>query len=177
MYGSPCAQLIKLLPLTDFIDRVSVFLPTAETLCSTDCATVCWEDIPRLCGPTPPAGMRFVRGGNLRPVDDGSGNSVQICPGSLLPANEEECRELGARHSFDFGGVIEERGWAPGCFNHAEYFYYNTHPIGTRGAAGPLWCKDRAATGEHRHHLSISWKCGTCLWMHVCVVACAWSRV
>jgi hypothetical protein len=113
----------------------------------------------------------------MRPVDDGNGKSVQICPGSLVPVNEEECRELGVRQGAVYGGVTEASEYAPGCFNHAAFFYYNNHSTGMRGADGPLWCKDPDATGEHRHLHSISWKSENvpivvCVRCCVCVVAC-----
>jgi hypothetical protein len=147
MYGSPCAQLTKLLPLTDFIDRVSVFLPTtAETLCTNDCATICWEEIPTTCGAhssRPPVGKQF-KAKKPRPVGGWNSYSVRTCPGSLVPVNEEECRELGARPSFTFGYVMEVPQFAPGCFTHGQVFFYNTHPIGMQGGEGPLWCKQVA---------------------------------
>ncbi len=126
---------------------------TAETLCTNNCDTVCWEEV---CGATPPTGMQFARGANPRAVDDGKDGNVLTCPGSLVKVNEEECKALGARDGFTFGETLDAYYRAPGCFNLGSVFHYNTHPIGSQGSPGPLWCKVPAATGEHRRRLLIS---------------------
>jgi hypothetical protein len=138
--------------LTTF--RVCLFLPTAaETLCTTECATVCWEEIPTTCGAhynsRPPDGKQF-KFSNPRGVTGPNGGGVQTCPGSLVKVNEEECKALGARDGFTFGGTVVAQQYAPGCFDHG-IFYYNTHPTGSQGEPGALWCKHVGA--NRTYHL------------------------
>jgi hypothetical protein len=136
---------------------IGLFLTTAETECtgSTQCASVCWEDIPPMsCGVTPPSGKQFVRGEKPRGVTGPDGLGVQTCPGSLVKVNEEECRALGARDGFTFSRTDDWPQYAPGCFDHG-IFQYNTNPTGSAGNPGALWCHVRSTSGEPRHLLLV----------------------
>jgi hypothetical protein len=125
---------------------------TAATKCDGDvetaCNSSCFEE--RRCGP-PPTGMRFkneptawvpvTMEGVAPALPVPSGNGVLGCPDAMVKISLVDCMALGALEGHSFNRVEAWSQYSPGCFNHGTKFLYNTHPIGSEGQPGPLWCK------------------------------------
>jgi hypothetical protein len=130
---------------------------SAATKCDggveTGCNSSCFEE--RRCG-APPTGMRFksdlaawvpvtMEGlAPALPVPSGNGPDAQGvlgCPDAMVKISLEDCMALGALDGHSFNRVEGWSQYSPGCFNHGTRFFYNTHPIGSEGQPGPLWCK------------------------------------
>jgi len=75
--------------------------------------------------------------------------AATACPAGHAKLSEAECKTLAADSGNAYGRAEAWPQYVPGCFNHGDTYYFNTHPTGrvqpANQRAGDLWCR-RART-------------------------------
>jgi hypothetical protein len=87
------------------------------------------------------------------------------CPLGSVKLTEGDCRNMGMAEGTEFGKTSDWSKYVPGCFNHGNSFYFNTHAIGEFNGndQGRLWCKPiTPSTTVTEHTFTEMWKdCGS----------------